>query len=85
MSKVNEKKQNNTKPLPSTQKLSKEPNSISRFYKTYIHWNKKVNGPVMQQIKHNWNEINKLEYELEQSTHNIALRVNERNIKRHIK
>lgn len=31
----------------------------------------------MQQIKHNWKEINELEYRLEQSVHNIALRDNE--------
>ena len=31
----------------------------------------------MQQIKHNWKEINELEYRLEQSMHNIALCDNE--------
>lgn len=31
----------------------------------------------MQQIKHNWKEINELECRLQQSVHHIALRDNE--------
>lgn len=37
----------------------------------------KLNGTVMQQIKHNWKEINELECRLEHRVHNTALSDNE--------